>query len=122
VDPVALREVAVLNGLGESPGAAVYHPSGRLLIASATEGILEVNTLTRAVTRGPGAGFKPGGAGIAALALDPRGRVYAIGAGACATPGTVHVLSAPPNYRPLGTATVGVCPAAAALAGLPPVP
>jgi streptogramin lyase len=122
VDPVALREVAVLNGLGESPGAAVYHPSGRLLIASATEGILEVNTLTRAVTRGPGAGFKPGGAGIAALALDPRGRVYAFAAGACATPGTVHVLSAPPDYRPLGTATVGVCPAAAALAGLPPGP
>ncbi len=122
VDPVALREVAVLNGLGESPGAAVYHPSGRLLIASATEGILEINTLTRVVTRGPGAGFKPGGAGIAALALDPRGRVYAVAAGGCATPGTVHVLSGPPDYRPLTTVAVGVCPAAAALAAAPFIP
>ena len=69
-----------------------------------------------AVTRGPGAGFKPGGAGIAALALDPRGRVYAVAAGACVAPGTVHILSGPPNYHPLGTVTVGVCPAAAALA------
>jgi streptogramin lyase len=122
VDPVAGREVAVLNGLGESPGPAVYHPSGRLLVASTTEGILEVNTLTRTVTRGPGAGKKPGGVGIGALALDPRGRVYAVAAGACTSPGTVHILSGPPDYRPLGTVAVGVCPAAAALAALPPGP
>jgi hypothetical protein len=122
VDPATRREVVVLNGLGESPGPAVYHPSGRLLIASATEGLLEVNTLTRAITRGPGAGVKPGGAGIAALALDPRGRVYAAAPGACASPGVVHILSSPPDYRQLGTVTVGVCPAAAALAALPPAP
>jgi hypothetical protein len=122
VDPVTRREVAILNGLGESPGPAVYHPSGRLLIASATAGILEVNTLTRAITRGPAAGVKPGGAGIAALALDPRGRVYAVAPGACASPGVVHILSGPPDYRALGTATVGVCPAAAALAAQPPAP
>jgi hypothetical protein len=119
VDPVARREVAVLNGLGESPGPAVYHPSGRLLIASRTEGILEVSTLTRTVTRGPGGGLKPSGDGIAALAVDPRGRVYALAPGACASPGVVHVLSAPPDYRSLRTVTVGVCPAAAALAAVP---
>jgi len=119
VDPVALREVAVLNGLGESPGPAVYHPSGRLLIASATEGILEVNTLTRTVTRGPGDGINPSGDGIAGLAVDPRGRVYAVAPGACTSPGRVHVLSAPPDYRPLATPTVGVCPAAATLAAVP---
>ncbi|HEV8401251.1 MAG TPA: hypothetical protein VGQ18_15585 [Gemmatimonadales bacterium] len=121
VDPATRREVAVLNGLGESPLGAVYHPSGRLLVASVAEGILEINTLTRAVTRGPGAGVKPG-PGIVALALDPRGRVYAVASGTCAAPGTVHVLSAPPAYHPLGTASVGVCPAAAALAALPPGP
>lgn len=119
VDPVALREVAVLNGLGESPGPAVYHPSGRLLVASATAGILEVNTLTRSVTRGPGDGIKPSGDGIAGLAVDPRGRVYAVAPGACSSPGRVHVLSAPPEYRSLATPTVGVCPAAAALAAVP---
>lgn len=122
VDPAIGREVVVLNGLGVLPGPAVYHPSGRLLIASATEGILEINTLTRAITRGRGAGVKPGGAGIAALALDPRGRVYAVAPGACTGPGTVHILSSPPDYRALGTVTVGVCPAAAALAALPPIP
>jgi len=119
VDPVARRELAVLNGLGESPGPAVYHPSGRLLIASMTEGILEVNTLTRSVTRGPGDGIKPSGDGIAGLAVDPRGRVYAVAPGACSSAGRVHVLSAPPDYRPLATPTVGVCPAAAALAAVP---
>ena len=119
VDPATRRELAVVNGLGESHGAVVYHPSGRLLIASATEGILEVNTLTRAVTRGPGGGVKPGGAGISGLALDPRGRVYALVPGACVNPGTVHVLSAPPDYSPLKTVTVGVCPAAAALSAVP---
>ncbi|HEV8264632.1 MAG TPA: hypothetical protein VGQ06_06760 [Gemmatimonadales bacterium] len=119
VDPVARREVAVLNGLGESPGPAVYHPSGRLLVASQAEGILEVNALTRTVTRGPGAGLKPLGDGVAALALDPRGRVYAVAPGTCAGPGRVHVLAAPPSYRALKTVPVGVCPAAAALAAVP---
>ncbi len=122
VDPTTRREVAVLNGLGESPGPAVYHPSGRLLVASATEGILEVNTLTRTVTRGPGNGIKPSGDGIAALALDPRGRVYAVAPGACVSPGVVHILSGPPDYREIGTVTVGVCPAAAALAAEPFAP
>ena len=119
VDPIARREVAVLNGLGELPGPAAYHPSGRLLVASAAEGILEVNTLTRSVTRGPGDGIKPSGDGIAGLAIDPRGRVYAVAPGGCASPGRVHVLSAPPDYRPLATPTVGVCPAAAVLAAVP---
>jgi len=119
VDPAGRREVAVVNGLGESPGPAVYHPSGRLLVASPTEGILEVSTLTRAVTRGPGDGFKPAGDGIAALALDPRGRVYAVAPRACLSPGVVHILSAPPGYRDISVVTVGVCPAAAALAAAP---
>src|SRR5205823_327432 len=49
VDPETRSESAVLNGLGESPGAAAFHPTGgRLLIASAAEGILEVSTSIRA--------------------------------------------------------------------------
>ncbi|HYT83013.1 MAG TPA: hypothetical protein VEK86_06155 [Gemmatimonadales bacterium] len=120
VDPVARRELAVLNGLGESPGAAVYHPSGRLLIASPTDGILEVDTQTRTVTPGPG--FKPGGNGIAALALDPRGRVYAAAPGTCAAPGVLYVLTAPPAYRQITTVPLGVCPAAAVLAAVPLAP
>jgi len=115
VDPEARTEVAVLNGLGESPGAAAFHPrGGRLLIASALEGVLEVNTSIRAVTRGPGNGIKPGGHGVTGLAIDLRGRVYAVDPGACAAAGTVHVLTAPPDYREVHTVTVGVCPTTAA--------
>ncbi len=117
VDPVGRAEVAVLNGLGESPGAIAFHPAGgRLLVASATEGILEINTATRAITRGPGNGIKPGGHGVSGLAIDLRGRVYAVDPGGCTGPGTVHVLTAPPDYHEVHTVTVGACPTTAAVA------
>ena len=119
--PPAGVEIAVLNGLGESPGAAAFHPAGsRLLVASPTEGILEVNTSTRAVTRGPGdKSVKPGGHGVSGLAIDLRGRVYAVDPGACATAGTVHVLTPPPNYGEIEAVPVGVCPTTAAVAVTP---
>src|SRR5438876_884446 len=104
---------------GDSPGAAAFHPSGRVLVASASEGILEVNTLTRSVTRGPGHGVKPGGHGVAGLAIDQGGRVYALDAGGCSGPGVVHILSPPPDYDELRAVTVGVCPSATALAVVP---
>jgi DNA-binding beta-propeller fold protein YncE len=117
VDPVTRTESAVLNGLGESPGAVAFHPTGsRLLVASATDGILEINTSIRAITRGPGTAVKPGGHGVAGLAIDLRGRVYAVDPGACAAAGTVHVLTAPPDYREVHTVAVGVCPTTAAVA------
>src|SRR2546427_938170 len=120
VDPQARVEVAVLNGLGESPGAAAFHPAGsRLLVASATEGILEVNTSIRAITRGPGNGVKPGVHGVSGLAIDLRGRVYAVEPGACTSPGTVHVLAAPPDYGEIDEVPVGVCPTTAAVAATP---
>jgi DNA-binding beta-propeller fold protein YncE len=117
VDPVTRTESAVLNGLGESPGAVAFHPTGsRLLVASATDGILEINTSIRAITRGPGTAVKPGGHGVSGLAIDLRGRVYAVDPGACAAAGTVHVLTAPPDYREVHTVAVGVCPTTAAVA------
>ncbi len=127
VDPQARAEVAVLNGLGESPGAAAFHPAGsRLLVASATEGILEVNASIRVITRGPGNGVKPGGHGVSGLAIDLRGRVYAVDAASLATPefcavsgGVVHVLTAPPDYHEIHTATVGCGPTTAAVAATP---
>jgi hypothetical protein len=119
VDPVTRRELVVIDGLGESPGAAAFHPSGRLLVASASEGILEVNALTRSVTRGPGQGVKPGGHGVTGLAIDQAGRVYALDAGVCSNAGLVHVLGAPPDYDEKRVMPVGVCPSAAAVAVVP---
>src|SRR5437879_2160032 len=110
VDPVTRTELVVINGLGDSPGAAAFHPSGRLLIASASEGILEVNTLTRTVTRGPGQGVKPGGHGVTGLAIDQGGRVYALDAGGCTGPGVVHVLSSPPRSEERRVGKEGRCP------------
>ena len=114
VDTSSRIEAAVLNGLGESPGPAVYHPSGRLLVASPTEGILEVSAATRTLTRGTGQGVKPGGRGVAALALDQTGRIYAFDRGNCTQPGVLHILTAPPSYDAANPIAVGVCPSAAA--------
>jgi len=121
VDPVSRQEVVVINGLGERPGPGVFHHTGRVLVASRTDGILEVNALTRSVVRGPGAGVKPQGQGVVALALDNRGRIYAVTDGGCAaTPGTLYVLSPPPNYDVVASATLGLCPVAAGVAEMPP--
>ena len=123
IDPVTRTEIAVLNGLGESPGAAAFHPAGgRLLVASPAEGILEVNTSIRAITRGPGDGVKPGHFGVSGLAIDPGGRVYAVAATCpefAGLRGTVHVLTAPPDYHEIRSLTVGVCPTTAAVAVTP---
>ncbi|HEY6783574.1 MAG TPA: hypothetical protein VI159_01410, partial [Gemmatimonadales bacterium] len=78
VDPAGHDEAVVINGLGERPGPGVFHPTGRILIASPTNGILEVDALTRSIIRGPGSGIKPGGKGVLALSLDARGRIYAV--------------------------------------------
>lgn len=119
VDPAGRSEVVVLNGLGERPGPGVFHPTGRILIASPTNGILEVNALTRSVTRGPGSGIKPGGKGVVALSLDARGRVYAVSNTACGTPGTLYVLSPPPEYHVITTVPLGSCPVASTVAEMP---
>ena len=120
VDPIGHVETVVINGLGERPGPGVFHPTGRLLIASPTNGILEVNALTRAITRGPSDAIKPGGKGVLALSLDARGRVYAVSNTACGGgPGTLYVLSPPPEYNVITTIPLGTCPVASAVAEMP---
>jgi len=116
VDPVTDREVVLIRGLGFMEGTSVYHPSGRLLVAAQANGILEINTLTRSLVRGPGEGIRPPGSFIGGLTLDARGRVYAIDWTDCRGPGVVHVLAPPPGYGEQGTAAVGACPRGSALA------
>lgn len=114
VDPIARTEIVVLNGLGRGAGPAVFHPSGRLLIASSVNGILEVNTLTRSLSRGPTNPIMAGGP-VSGLAIDERRRVYAMDPINC----VVHVLSPPPDYTGVRTVTVGGCPYSAATVNTP---
>src|SRR6266702_4712915 len=118
VDPMGRRELVLINGLGSGPGPAVYHPSGRLLVAAHDSGLVEVNTLDRSVTRAPGAGPLVG-AFITGVAVDNEGRVYATGGGDCTAPGAVYVLSPPPDYNEIQTVTAGACPFAPAMATQP---
>ncbi|HYK82715.1 MAG TPA: hypothetical protein VEU55_06180 [Gemmatimonadales bacterium] len=119
VDPVAEQELVVIDNVGPTPGRPVFHPSGRLLIPTAGAGIVEVNTLTRVVSRGPGQGIRPqGDSVIVALAVDQGGRVYALDAAAGST-GIVRILAAPPDYGVLASVTVGAGPMAAAVAAIP---
>lgn len=119
VDPVGHVETVVINGLGERPGPGVFHPTGRILIASPTNGILEIDALTRSIIRGPGSGIKPGGKGVVALSLDARGRIYAVSNTPCGTAGTLYVLSRPPDYNVITTVSLGLCPVASAVAEMP---
>lgn len=121
VDPVSRHELAVINGLGDSLGPPVFHPSGRVLIPS-VNGILEVNAATRSVTLGPGKGIKPAGESPSFLAVDQAGRVYAVVPHCeypASTPGSVYVLSPPPEYELLKTIPIGGCPTGAAPATIP---
>lgn len=120
VDPAARQELVVINGLGERPGPGVFHPTGRILIASPTDGILEVSSLTRTVTRGPGNGIEPGGKGVLGIALDNRGRVYAVSNTGCGSAlGTLYILAPPPDYTIISTVALGTCPVAATVAEMP---
>jgi streptogramin lyase len=119
VDTTSRSEQAVLLGLGDSPGPLVYHPTGRILVASPSQGILEINTATRTVVRGPGDGVRPDSAHFAALTLDPSGRIYALDQGTCAAPGVLYVFGPPPDYDELATVPVGTCPVAAATVLIP---
>jgi hypothetical protein len=112
VDPVGRTELAVVNGLGQSPSAAAFHPSGRVLVGG-DQGILEVSTLTRSVTRQGVSAAGP----VSALAVDLRGRVYATTT--CEFPSvfpSLSVLSSPPGYRVMTTVTLANCPTAVAVA------
>jgi hypothetical protein len=121
VDPASRLEVAVVNGLGDQLGTPVYHPSGRIIIPSAN-GIVEVNPATRSVTLGPSKGIKPAGDSPTVLVVDQRGRIYAL-VDHCVlpsqSPGAVHVLSPPPEYRLRTTIPIGSCPVGAATAAIP---
>ncbi len=115
VDPVRRQELASFGGFGFGPGDLTADGGDRLLISSRTEGLMEFDTAERVVVRGEGNGIPiPGNTGVA---VDSRGRVYALEAG-CSDNGILHILR--PDFSEIRTVTVGQCATQVLLARVPP--
>jgi hypothetical protein len=111
VDPLERTEVASFAGLGLLPGDLATDGRSRVFVSSRTEGLLEFNTDSNAVVRGEAAGIGiPSNTGVA---VDSKGRVYAIEAGGCVAgqPGVAHVLDE--ELVEIGRITLGRCSASA---------
>jgi hypothetical protein len=116
VDPLERREVASFAGLGLLPGAAASGGRARVFVSSLAEGLLEFNTDSNAVVRGEGEGIPiPANTGVA---VDSRGRVYAVEAGDCTPgqPGFAHVLDE--ELAEVGRITLGRCAAGAVVVSI----
>jgi hypothetical protein len=119
VDPVERIEVASFSGLGRSPGQVAVDGEARVFVSSQAEGLLEFNTDSNEVVRGPGEGVPvPANSGVA---VDSRRRVYALEARDCngAMSGRVHVLTSDLEDE-LRNLELGRCPVAAAIVRIPP--
>jgi hypothetical protein len=115
VDPVERTERAGFGGFGFGPGDLASDGGDRLLISSRTEGLMEFDTAERKVVRGEGNGVAI--AGNTGVAVDSRGRIYALEAG-CSNNGIVHVLR--PDFTEIRSVPVGQCAAQVLLARVPP--
>jgi hypothetical protein len=111
VDPLERTEVASFAGLGLLPGDLATDGQSRVFVSSFTEGLLEFNSDSNAVVRGEADGI--GIASNTGVAVDSKGRVYAIEEGGCAPgqPGIAHVLDE--ELEEIGRITLGRCSAGA---------
>jgi hypothetical protein len=118
VDPVGLNELASFTGFGTGPGNVASDGGSRLYVSSFAEGLMEFNTETNQVIRGAGNGVAiPGNS---AVAVDSKGRIYAIASGPCkgGQPGMAHVLDSTLVQK--STITLGECPSGAVTIQIPP--
>lgn len=118
VDPVGRQEIANFGGFGTGPGALAADAGERLFISSFSEGLMEFNTRTRTVVRGAGDGVPV--PANSAVAVDSKGRVYAIDTGPCqgGQGGTAHVLRA--DLTESRAVPLGECSIFAAVASIAP--
>jgi hypothetical protein len=118
VDPVGLTELASFSGFGTGPGNVASDGVSKLYISSFAEGLMEFDTEANQVLRGAGNGIPiPGNS---AVAVDSKGRIYAIASGPCqgGQPGTAHVLDSALVQK--STITLGECPSGAVTIQIPP--
>ncbi len=118
VDPVGLTELASFAGFGTGPGGLATDGVSRLYVSSFTEGLMEFDTEANQLLRGAGNGVSiQGNSGVA---VDSKGRVYAIESGPCqgGNPGFAHVLDTALVSK--NTITLGECPSGAVTVQIPP--
>ena len=118
VDPLARVEVASYAGFGTGPGNVAADADSRILVSSYSEGVMEFNLDSNKDVRGAGQGVAiPSNATVA---VDSKGRAYAIETGPCSGGhvGTAHVLDA--KLEQTGTIPLGECPVGSAVVQIPP--
>jgi hypothetical protein len=118
VDPLAGTEVASFAGFGTGPGNVAADADARIFVSSYSEGVMEFNLDSNKVVRGAGQGVPiPSNATVA---VDSKGRVYAIETGTCSggKVGKAHVLDV--KLEETGTISLGECPVGSAVVQIPP--
>jgi hypothetical protein len=118
VDPVGLTEMASFAGFGTGPGNVATDGLSRIYISSYAEGLMEFDTEANQVLHGAGTGIAiPGNSGVA---VDSKGRIYALESGPCqgGQPGKAHVLDSALVQK--STITLGECPSGAVTVRIPP--
>ncbi|MBM4188768.1 MAG: hypothetical protein FJ206_15805 [Gemmatimonadetes bacterium] len=111
VDPVQRQEVGSFGGFGFLPVAVATDRGERLYVGSTSDGLMEFNTRTRRVVRGAGEGVAISNA--VAVAVDGRGRIYAIEAGSCAPGSRGRLRIYRTDLTEARGVEVGSCPVAA---------
>lgn len=117
VDPVSLVEVASFAGFGAGPGNVAADGGTKIYVSSFAEGLMEFDTDANQVVRGAGNGVPiPSNS---AVAVDSKGRIYAIESGPCqgGKPGKAHILDAALEEK--GVITLGECPSGAVTTEIP---
>ncbi len=120
VDPVNREELGSFGGFGTQPGPIASNGRDRLYVSSPSEGLMVFDLVDRQVLRGAGSGVPiPGNSGVA---VDSRGRIYAIEPGAC-TPGasgTLHILRS--DLTESRAVALPGCPVGATIVQIQPEP
>jgi hypothetical protein len=118
VDPLARTELASHAGFGTGPGNVAADGGSHLFVSSFSEGVMEFDLDSNKVVRGAGHGLQV--PSNSAVAVDSKGRLYAIESGPCSggKPGVAHVFDE--SLTEIRTISLGECSSGATVVQIPP--